>query len=653
MVKALGLQRSCISFSVVTFDDDKTVIMDSAVDESDIYDTDEFIDYCSSTGKTKVEVSYEYFILGADVETDYATDEQKEYILENLEDVTSEATSLDEGSFIARVPEEEIDEYETEEPDEPEVEIIDEPEDSIEQSDEEQEPVTEARPVITAAELSIGDKFRLRGREYTIVSMDGGIYPDDVVISKIENMAGVSYSVTENFDRFRLIREGEYLGNPEKETQKQAEYNPHIGDIIELDGTNLYEIEDISGDEVTFREMDTLFADTLRMPLSDLYTHDFEVVNENEYYKKQDDYVPEDDTVSIDEAAEDEVSSDDISADIPEKREENAPKARNYVINDDNIGVATPKVRYADNIAAIRTLKLIESEERTATPEEQAVLVKYTGWGAIPQVFDSSNDKWKDEYEELQGLLTDEEYSAARKSTMNAHYTSPTVINAIYKGLENMGFKVGKILEPAVGTGNFFGRLPENMGASLTDTEEEHSLETSDIQTGETGVTQSDNTVGSEMEGSISPSEAERMPASPVAPEGQGSPVRPDAADTQEPAKSAGPAERSQPGQPLQLRYTKRGENRYTLSWSDTGSAHYYVERRAPGEDDFTTVAQPGEGQLSYDTGVLRAGREYVFRVYDVEETAASVEAIGDRLAAIFSGDRYASSEYEEVTITT
>ena len=144
-------------------------------------------------------------------------------------------------------------------------------------------------------------------------------------------MAGASYSVTENFDRFRLIREGEYLGNPEKEAQKQAEYTPHIGDIIELDGTNLYEIEDISGDEVTFREMDTLFADTLKMPLSDLSTHDFEVVNENEYYKKQDDYVPEDDTVSIDEAAEDEVSSDDNSANSPEKREENAQKARNYV----------------------------------------------------------------------------------------------------------------------------------------------------------------------------------------------------------------------------------------------------------------------------------------------------------------------------------
>jgi hypothetical protein len=172
VVKALGLQRSCISFAVVTFDDDKTVIMDSAVDESDIYDTDEFIDYCASTGKTKVEVSYEYLILGADVETDYATDEQKEYILANLDDVTSEATSLEGSTFTARIPEEEIDEYETGETDEPEVEIIDETEDSIEQSDEEQEPVSEAKPGITVAELSIGDKFRLRGREYTIVSMD-------------------------------------------------------------------------------------------------------------------------------------------------------------------------------------------------------------------------------------------------------------------------------------------------------------------------------------------------------------------------------------------------------------------------------------------------------------------------------------------------
>ena len=467
IVKDMGLQHSNITFAVVKFDDEKTVIMDSSFEEDDIYDSDEFHDYVESTGKTRVEVSYEYFCLGADVESEYTSARQKEYILENLEDVTAEATSLQGGVYTAHVAERdyEFDEYDNDEQ-EPVIEdALDDNSDIIEETEEQAEEPEKERLSITVAELSVGDMFRYKGSVYTIEEMNG-IYPDDVAISKTESLGGRDYIVKQNIDRFRLVREGEYLGNPEKVIERQEAYTPHIGDIIEIDGTNLYEIEDISGDEVTFREIDTLIPDTLKMPLSDLYTHDFEVVNENEYYKKQDDYVPEDDTVSIDEATEDEVSSDDLSADIPEKDEENAPKARNYVITDDNIGVATPKVRYADNIAAITTLKEIEIQGRTATPDEQQILAKYIGWGAIPQVFDGSNDKWTDEYAELKGILTDEEYSAARKSTMNAHYTSPTVINAIYKGLENMGFKVGKILEPAVGTGNFFGRLPGNMGAS-------------------------------------------------------------------------------------------------------------------------------------------------------------------------------------------
>lgn len=118
---------------------------------------------------------------------------------------------------------------------------------------------------------------------------------------------------------------------------------------------------------------------------------------------------------------------------------------------------------YADNIEAIKTLKMIEAENRTATPEEQKILSKYTGWGAIPQAFDINNDKWRTEYAELRTLLTPDEYAAARKSTMNAHYTSPTVISAIYDGLKNLGFEKGKILEPAVGIGNFFGVMPDEM----------------------------------------------------------------------------------------------------------------------------------------------------------------------------------------------
>lgn len=122
-----------------------------------------------------------------------------------------------------------------------------------------------------------------------------------------------------------------------------------------------------------------------------------------------------------------------------------------------------PKARYAANIAAIRALNQIESENRTATPEEQKILAQYVGWGGIPQAFDGDNSAWAAEYKELKELLTPDEYEAARSTVLTAHYTSPTVISAIYKALGNFGFKGGNVLEPAMGIGNFFGVMPEEM----------------------------------------------------------------------------------------------------------------------------------------------------------------------------------------------
>ena len=123
-------------------------------------------------------------------------------------------------------------------------------------------------------------------------------------------------------------------------------------------------------------------------------------------------------------------------------------KNNDYTITDKNYGTeGGAKARFANNVAAIKLLKDIEKENRTATPEEQEVLAKYVGWGGIANAFDSRKPDWSKEYTELKGLLTDEEYRAARASTMNAHYTSPTVINAIYSALDNMGFDGGKILE--------------------------------------------------------------------------------------------------------------------------------------------------------------------------------------------------------------
>lgn len=138
----------------------------------------------------------------------------------------------------------------------------------------------------------------------------------------------------------------------------------------------------------------------------------------------------------------------------------------NYRITDDELGYGGAKAKYQMNVAAIRTLQTIESEHRLATPEEQEILSKYVGWGGVADAFDESKDNWRTEYAELKGLLTESEYSSARESTLNAHYTSPTVIKAIYKCVANMGFTTGNVLEPACGIGNFFGLVPEAMSKS-------------------------------------------------------------------------------------------------------------------------------------------------------------------------------------------
>ncbi|MBR0316792.1 MAG: DEAD/DEAH box helicase family protein [Synergistaceae bacterium] len=138
----------------------------------------------------------------------------------------------------------------------------------------------------------------------------------------------------------------------------------------------------------------------------------------------------------------------------------------NYRITDDDLGVGGAKTKFKNNVEAIRTLKKIENEYRLATPEEQEILSRYVGWGGISQAFDEKNDDWKKEYAELKELLTEEEYNAARGSTLNAHYTSPMVARSMYETLERMGFSKGNILEPSCGTGNFFGVLPETMNQS-------------------------------------------------------------------------------------------------------------------------------------------------------------------------------------------
>ena len=137
------------------------------------------------------------------------------------------------------------------------------------------------------------------------------------------------------------------------------------------------------------------------------------------------------------------------------------PDRRNFRITDDGLGEGGQKTKYQNNLAAIRTLKQIEAENRLATEQEQEVLSKYAGWGALSQAFDTGNEKWGKESIELKELLTPEEYGSARSTVLNAHYTSPVVIKAIYEAVKRMGFTPGNILEPSCGTGNFFGLVPE------------------------------------------------------------------------------------------------------------------------------------------------------------------------------------------------
>ena len=144
----------------------------------------------------------------------------------------------------------------------------------------------------------------------------------------------------------------------------------------------------------------------------------------------------------------------------------NTPPAQNFRITDDLLGVGGAKAKFRRNMDAINLLKELEFDNRQATPEEQDVLSKYVGWGGLADAFDESKDNWKDEFAELYATLTPEEYAAARASTLNAHYTSPTVIKAIYETVGNMGFRTGNILEPSMGVGNFFGCLPETMQGS-------------------------------------------------------------------------------------------------------------------------------------------------------------------------------------------
>ena len=199
---------------------------------------------------------------------------------------------------------------------------------------------------------------------------------------------------------------------------------------------------------------------------------DNEVLNKQQFEDglRRDEPTPDEELdklpISVEVNGEWQTFPDAAAADEALNAEPMPEAAGNFHITDDNLGVGGPKQKFARNIEAIQTLRTLEQEHRGATAEEQQVLSQYVGWGGLADAFDPSKDSWAKEYAELKGLLSEEEYAAARSSTLNAHYTSPVVIRSIYEAVEKMGFQSGNILEPSMGIGNFFGMLPSGMADS-------------------------------------------------------------------------------------------------------------------------------------------------------------------------------------------
>ena len=252
---------------------------------------------------------------------------------------------------------------------------------------------------------------------------------------------------------------------------RREEYLP-VGSIVHMEGRE-FRVDKVDFDKDSVTLQDMALAD-LRMPIfreapmaavRELYEQEPEppvLASDGLELPGEDSNKP---PVSIEA---NEVSTPPEAAAAEEGlNEEGAPEpAGNFRITDEELGAGGPKQKFARNIEAIRTLFKLEQEHRGATAEEQQVLSQYVGWGGLADAFDPGKDSWAKEYAELKGLLSEEEYKAARGSVLNAHYTSPTVIRAIYNAVERMGFRTGNILEPSMGVGNFFGMLPESMADS-------------------------------------------------------------------------------------------------------------------------------------------------------------------------------------------
>ena len=246
---------------------------------------------------------------------------------------------------------------------------------------------------------------------------------------------------------------------------RREDYLP-LGATVHMEG-RAFRVDNVNFDKDSVSLQDVALAE-MRMPV--FRQEPLAVVREL-YEQEQDDWQLSDeelDELPISTVIDGKVQTFPDAAALDEAlNAEPAPEpAGNFRITDDHLGEGGAKQKYARNIEAIRTLFKLEQEHRGATAEEQQVLSQYVGWGGLSDAFDPGKDNWAKEYAELKGLLSEDEYAAARSSVLNAHYTSPTVIKAIYEAVDRMGFETGNILEPSCGVGNFFGMLPDSMADS-------------------------------------------------------------------------------------------------------------------------------------------------------------------------------------------
>ena len=272
------------------------------------------------------------------------------------------------------------------------------------------------------------------------------------------------------------VEKAKFLAENEPVPALPKERDYRVGDTIRLDGKD-FTVETVGTLNIQLRDPDEVYPVArseskenlerlLRQP-GNIHLHNL-MVNLTPAHEPDEDKPPltdeELDELPISAVMDGKVQTFPDAAALDEAL--NAVPAGNFRITDDHLGEGGAKQKYARNIEAIRTLFKLEQEHRGATSEEQQVLSQYVGWGGLADAFDPGKDSWAKEYAELKGLLSEDEYAAARSSVLNAHYTAPVVIRSIYDAVERMGFQSGNILEPSMGVGNFFGMLPDTMADS-------------------------------------------------------------------------------------------------------------------------------------------------------------------------------------------